>query len=201
MKTLKDVRREYPLARAEIDDYAPFWVAAKYNDIQEGARRNDVFLSGQSPNGMPSKAEEQIAVEVGIRRMFRSVVSMNEPEHTKYRQLTQAWFQPKNLRQLEDGMRILAKCYVAKLAARGGECETTPDRTTRNVCRTGRTNSMALKAALVCMVRHLRRELRHQRLAKFNPLLAWDRKADAKSVHCPQRDDALGQIGRLLDDP
>src|ERR1700747_3608434 len=42
MKTLKDVRREYPLARAEIDDYAPFWVAAKYNDIQEGARRNDV---------------------------------------------------------------------------------------------------------------------------------------------------------------
>jgi cytochrome P450 len=123
MKTLKDVRREYPLARAEIDDYAPFWVAAKYNDIQEGARRNDVFLSGQSPNDMPSKAEEQIAVEVGIRRMFRSVVSMNEPEHTKYRQLTQAWFQPKNLRQLEDGMRILAKCYVAKLAARGGECD------------------------------------------------------------------------------
>ena len=122
-ETLKNVRREYPLARAEIDDYAPFWVAAKYNDIQEVARRNDVFLSGQSPNGMPSEAEEQIAVEVGIRRMFRSVVSMNEPEHTKYRQLTQAWFQPKNLRQLEDGMRILAKYYVDKLAARGGECD------------------------------------------------------------------------------
>jgi hypothetical protein len=61
--------------------------------------------------------------------------------------------------------------------------------------------SMVLKAALVCMVRHLRRELRHQRLAEFNPLLAWHGKADAKSVHRPQRDDALGQIGRLLDNP
>jgi len=26
-ETVKNVRREYPLARAEIDDYAPFWVA------------------------------------------------------------------------------------------------------------------------------------------------------------------------------
>jgi hypothetical protein len=30
---------------------------------------------------------------------------------------------------------------------------------------------MVLKAALVCMVRHLRRELHHQRLAEFNLLL------------------------------
>jgi hypothetical protein len=51
------------------------------------------------------------------------------------------------------------------------------------------------------MVRHLRRELRHQRFAEFNLLLTLNGKADAKFVHRPQRDDALGQIGRLLDDP
>jgi len=60
---------------------------------------------------------------------------------------------------------------------------------------------MDLKAALVCTVRNLRREPRHQRLAEFNLLLAWQGKADAKSVHRPQRHDALGRIGRLLDDP
>src|SRR5882757_2661720 len=39
--------------------------------------------------------------------------------------------------------------------------------------------SMVLKAALVCMVRHLRRELSRQRLAKFNLPLEWNGKADA----------------------
>src|SRR6266403_948514 len=61
--------------------------------------------------------------------------------------------------------------------------------------------SMVLKAALVCMVRHLRRELSRQRLAEFNLPLEWNGKADAKSVYCAQRDNALGRVGRLLDDP
>ena len=60
---------------------------------------------------------------------------------------------------------------------------------------------MVLKAALVRMERYLRRELRHQRLAEFNLLLAWDGKADAKSVHRPQGNHALRGIGRLLDHP
>jgi hypothetical protein len=57
------------------------------------------------------------------------------------------------------------------------------------------------KTAAPGMVRHLRRELSRQRLAEFNLPLEWKGKADAKSVCCAQRDNALGRIGRLLDDP
>src|SRR5476649_1119448 len=43
---LKIVRRDYPFARSQLPDYAPFWVASKFDDIQAIARQNDVFLSG-----------------------------------------------------------------------------------------------------------------------------------------------------------
>jgi cytochrome P450 len=48
---------------------------------------------------------------------------MNQPDHMKYRMLTQAWFMPKNLQQIEDRLRKLARLYVDKLAATGGECD------------------------------------------------------------------------------
>src|SRR5258706_9651406 len=54
---------------------------------------------------------------------FRSVVGMNEPEHQKYRLLTQAWFVPKNIRRLEDGIRALARRYVERMADAGGEID------------------------------------------------------------------------------
>jgi hypothetical protein len=61
--------------------------------------------------------------------------------------------------------------------------------------------SMVLKVALVCMVRHLQRELSRRRLAELNLPLEWNGKADAKFVCCAQHDNALGRVGRLLDDP
>jgi len=116
---LKRVRRDHPFARANLPDYAPFWVASKFDDIQSIARQNDVFLSGLS-----SLATKEMAASVTPEAQgFRSVVGMNEPEHQKYRLLTQAWFAPKNIRRLQDGMRELARRFVDKMADAGGEID------------------------------------------------------------------------------
>jgi hypothetical protein len=116
---LKIVRRDYPFARAELPDYAPFWVASKFDDIQAVARQNDVFLSG--PAALTTKA---MAAMVGTEAQgFRSVVSMNQPEHIKYRLLTQAWLAPKNIRGLEASMRATARRYVDLMAEAGGELD------------------------------------------------------------------------------
>jgi cytochrome P450 len=120
-RMLVDVRRDMPFARAELDDYHPFWVATKYDDIQSVARQNTLFLSGLG--GLQTKAALKFQMEAGTGRQFRSVVAMNEPDHMKYRMLTQAWFMPKNLKQIEDRLRRLARTYVDKLAATGGECD------------------------------------------------------------------------------
>jgi len=120
-RMLIDVRRDLPFARAGLDDYNPFWVATKFADIQTVARQNTLFLSGMG--GLQTKSALQFQIEAGTGQQFRSVVAMNEPDHMKYRMLTQAWFVPKNLRQIEERLRKLARTYVDKLAATGGECD------------------------------------------------------------------------------
>jgi cytochrome P450 len=119
--SLAQIRREHPFARAELDGYNPFWVASKYEDIQTVARKNDVFLSGLG--ALEDNATIEFAKKAGIGQMFRSIVAMNEPDHMKYRMLTQAWFQPKNLKPLEEGIRAIARRHVERLAAAGGECD------------------------------------------------------------------------------
>jgi hypothetical protein len=120
-RTLTTVRRDYPFARANLPEYRPFWVASRYDDIQAVARQNEVFLSGLG--GLQTNEALKFMQESGAGTQFRSVVAMNEPEHRKFRLLTQAWFQPKNLKQIEARLRKLAKHYVDKLAATGGECD------------------------------------------------------------------------------
>ena len=118
---LTQVRQRHPFARAEIEGYNPFWVASKFDDIQQVARQGDVFHSGMG--GLLSNEELRFIAKAGIAGQFRSIVAMNEPDHMKYRVLTQAWFQPKSLKRLEDNIRAIARRYVDKLAAVGGPCD------------------------------------------------------------------------------
>jgi cytochrome P450 len=113
------IRREHPFARSNLADYAPFWVASKFDDIQTIARQNDVFLSGLGALTTRQMAATMSASGQG----FRSVVGMNAPEHAKYRLLTQAWLAPKNIRRLEEGMRATARRYVDRMADAGGEID------------------------------------------------------------------------------
>ncbi len=115
------MRREHPFARAALPDYPPFWVASKLADIREVASRNREFLSGQG--GLIT--HDQLASERrrGAGQLFRSIVVMNEPEHARYRELTQSWFQRAPLRRFEPRIRTLARRHVDRLAALGGECD------------------------------------------------------------------------------
>lgn len=118
-ETLRLIRRDHPFARADLPDYAPFWVASKFDDIQAIARQNDVFLSGLGALTTRQMAASMSASGQG----FRSVVGMNAPDHVKYRLLTQAWLAPKNIRKLEDSMRVLARRYIDRMARAGGEID------------------------------------------------------------------------------
>ena len=120
-ESLSVIRRDHPFARADLDGYNPFWVASKYDDIQTVARAGDVFLSGLG--GLEDNATIAFAIKAGIGQQFRSIVAMNEPDHMKYRLLTQAWFQPKNLRRLEDGIRNIARRCIDRMEDVGGQCD------------------------------------------------------------------------------
>ena len=56
---------------------------------------------------------------------------MDEPDHMKYRALTQAWFMPQNIRKLEDRIRELAREAVD---AHGGALAANATSSTRWRC-------------------------------------------------------------------
>ncbi|AUW59713.1 cytochrome P450 [Sphingobium sp. SCG-1] len=118
---LAHLRRDHPFARADIEGYDPFWIASKYEDIQEVTRKNDIFLSGVAQL-MPT-IDLELDRTVGFASEARGLVTMNAPEHMKYRRIAQNWFLPKSVRSYEDRFRKLARSYVDRMAEMGGECD------------------------------------------------------------------------------
>ncbi len=41
-----EIRRDYPLAKAKVEDFDPFWVASRHVDVKTIETRPDVFLNG-----------------------------------------------------------------------------------------------------------------------------------------------------------
>ncbi|MCP3730565.1 cytochrome P450 [Sphingomonas sp. MG17] len=118
---LTELRRDHPFARADIEGYDKFWIASKHKDIQEISRNSDVFRAGIYFIGTSKDIE--LEYTKGKASQERVLTSMNSPEHMKYRLLTQPWFQPKNLRGMEERIRRIARRHVDEMAELGGECE------------------------------------------------------------------------------
>jgi len=118
------LRKEAPVFWAEPDDYRPFWVVTKYADLQEIERQNDRFLSStRSVLSSITDEEKMRALTGSDAPMVRALVNMDDPEHRTYRDMTQTWFMPRNLKSLESEVTALAREYVDRMEAMGGECD------------------------------------------------------------------------------
>jgi cytochrome P450 len=119
------LRANEPVARAELPEFDPFYLVTKHADILEVSRDNSLFPYGDFPSTLaPRKAVERgREARAAGRPLLYTLVQMDEPDHMKYRALTQAWFMPQNIRRLEGRIRELAREAVARMEALGGECD------------------------------------------------------------------------------
>jgi cytochrome P450 len=67
--------------------------------------------------------DDQIAEMQKAGRAVRTLVHIDGREHRVLRAIGADWFRPKAMRQLESRVRELAKRYVDRMAALGGECD------------------------------------------------------------------------------
>ena len=116
------LRAHEPLGVADVEGVDPFWVVTRHEDILEISRQNDLFHNGdRSPTIVSQEADQKVREMMGgSPHLLRTLIHMDEPDHLKYRLLTQAWFMPQNLKRLEDQIRVIAKAAVAKMAAKAG---------------------------------------------------------------------------------
>lgn len=126
--TYRWLRANQPLGVAEVEGFDPFWVVTKHADILEISRNNALFPSAVRGTTLMSQAGAARAYAItGTPHLVRSLVQMDEPDHMKYRILTQAWFMPANLKKREDDIRALARQAVDAFVALPGECDFVKD--------------------------------------------------------------------------
>ncbi|MBS0386035.1 MAG: cytochrome P450 [Proteobacteria bacterium] len=122
------LRANNPLGVAEPEGYEPFWVVTKHADILEISRNNALFPSAVRATTLTSKAGDARARAVtGTPHLVRSLVQMDEPDHMKYRALTQAWFMPQSVKKREADIRALAQEAVANFIRLPGRCDFVKD--------------------------------------------------------------------------
>lgn len=122
------MRKEAPVLHCEAPDYPNFWHITKYEDLFEIEKRTDIFLSAPRTVIQTSSNEEHIRkMTGGTLTPVRTLVNMDNPHHQKMRLLTQAWFMPKNLAKLNDGIRQSIELAMRALRKSGGRCDFAKD--------------------------------------------------------------------------
>lgn len=119
------LRREAPVALAEIPGYRPFWVITRHADILKVSKDNATFLNNPATVVLAPVMAEMFVAHLmdGSPHLVKSLVQMDAPEHPKYRRLTQEWFMPANLKTIEANIRAIAKSAVDRMLAMDGACD------------------------------------------------------------------------------
>jgi cytochrome P450 len=119
------LRQNDPLARADLPGHDPFRIVTKHADILEISRDSALFPYGDFPSTFAphEQVERGREARAAGRPLIYTLVQMDEPDHMKYRALTQAWFMPQNIKKLEGRIRELAREAVARMDSLGGECD------------------------------------------------------------------------------
>ncbi|MDH6246921.1 cytochrome P450 [Mycobacterium sp. OTB74] len=88
-----------------------FWAVTRHADIVAVSRNNEVFLSGQ---GVMFESVPQELLEAS-----QSILAMDAPRHTMIRKVVHAAFTPRQVRRIEDSIKVNAKEIVAELRDAG----------------------------------------------------------------------------------
>lgn len=120
----QELRAQGAVLWVEQEPYRPFWAVLRRDAIMEVERDGTTWLAGPRQTLIPRDIEDAIIAQWGVRTgPVRTLLDMDGADHRAHRSLTQSWFNSRFLNQLRTRMADLAREYVDKLAALGGECE------------------------------------------------------------------------------
>ena len=109
------------------EGFDPFWSITKYADIKTIESNHSVFINDPRPTLVSAGFAPIVRLLTGRKHLIRSLTQMDDPDHSKYRKLTQGWFAGTSLRALQSRVDILARRHVDRLAELDGECDFVKD--------------------------------------------------------------------------
>ncbi len=124
---LGELRENNPVAYFDHPDYEPFWVMTRYDDIKFISQNNDKFINNPRTVIMPKEFEQALLEQFGTRNGLETLIHMDNPKHRKLRNVTREWFKPGPVSKLTPIVEDIAKEFVDKMEAMGGECDFVKD--------------------------------------------------------------------------
>jgi cholest-4-en-3-one 26-monooxygenase len=115
------LRKEAPVYRHPEPGGPGFWVVTKYADVVAVGRDAETYSSHQARGGVvglegPANAQGDFGAEGNL------MLTMDPPEHTRYRKLVNRGFTPRQMRIIEEHMHDLTTRIVDDVIERG-ECD------------------------------------------------------------------------------
>lgn len=116
------MRHQDPVHFCESETHPNLWHVTKHADIFDVERRTKDFLNEPRLIIATRDQETQIRRDTpdGSLNRIRSLVTYDAPEHQKLRLLTQAWFMPKNLGNLQSRIEASVETGMNVLTSAGG---------------------------------------------------------------------------------
>ncbi|MEL6737439.1 MAG: cytochrome P450 [Pseudomonadota bacterium] len=127
LDTFDHIRETMPVAKVVPEDpelFDPFWFISRYDDVMRISKDNATFLNNPRPVVFALKQAIEFSRQAtGSNMLVDSLVVFDAPIHPKYRKLTQDWFMPRNLAQIEDEVRALVGRTVDAMIEAGPELD------------------------------------------------------------------------------
>lgn len=112
-----DLHEQGGVHRIEREGFDPFWAVIDHAAVLEIERNPEVFTNEPEAVLIDKRSIEARQLEI------KTLIHMDEPQHGKYRRLTNDWFKPASIRRLNDRLAELSAEAVATLESLGGECD------------------------------------------------------------------------------
>jgi cytochrome P450 len=107
--------------------FDPFWVLTRHADIKYISQHNDEYINNPRTVIVQREFEQALLEQFGTRNGLETLIHMDNPKHRKLRNVTREWFKPSPIARLTPMIEEIARHYVDKMEAMGGECDFVKD--------------------------------------------------------------------------
>lgn len=115
-----ELRRTEPVLRVDDDEFVPFWALTRHEDVfavsRDDSRWKNTALSVLSP----AKNDAELMASAFVPR---SLVHLDDGEHTAHRRITNDWFKPAAVGARQARIDEIADRFIQRMHELDGECD------------------------------------------------------------------------------
>ena len=114
------IRRSAPVLRVEDDEFGPFWVLTRHEDVFAVSRDGGTWKNTALSVLGPDAANDEMLASGFVPR---SLVQLDDHEHSEHRKVTNDWFKPAAVKHRQPRIDEIADHFIDRMRAMGGSCD------------------------------------------------------------------------------